>query len=273
VGFEHTDAQLKNGVEAANRLNPLARQFYPGGAKRHVNHQAKECSTGDSPYFVKLTSDFQEARESENAVLTNFFASRIENVASSSFSDVRDSSEFSETFSGASKRNPPKTSVQLLINSMHEMSEQLLHNCSNELHSFTEQQHKKIERIISNLYICTINKDHRRISMPESVSLSKSYELGKSSDRNKSDTRTKNMTIIHGQERQNRFSDISVVGPLDCSYSNIEANNEISGMQLIRNTQTGEDMTAEALLYKKLWLEAEAALCYMKYKMGQMHIK
>ncbi|KAM7279357.1 hypothetical protein ACFE04_006491 [Oxalis oulophora] len=286
---EHVvDAKIKNSAEEINGLNPLAPQFYPSNGKIQVNHRAKECVIDDSPYVVKPTSlavvpaaqvhqnflfgsssnneasDFQDSRESENAVLTSSFLSNRENDVDSPFYEVGASSESSKTFSGDSKRNTPKISVHMLINSMHEMSEKLIQNCTNGFYSLSEQQQKKIENIISNLHTCTRKKDQQRISKPDLIGQFKSYELV-----NKSDVTMKNFTIPHVGRPLDRFS----------FFEDIGLSNDMTDMQPVRNTlnsyhtQAEEDMIAQTLLYKKLWFEAEESLHCLKYKMAQMEIK
>ncbi|XP_015574493.1 uncharacterized protein LOC8288882 isoform X2 [Ricinus communis] len=106
------------------------------------------------------------------------------NVISSSSCRIHIPSDFTETCQGASRSFscPPRLHIQKVVNTMNELSELLLHNCSNDLDSLNEHEHDIIEHIINNLTACIRNRNGRRTLMPEATHPCTSYCHRKSAD-------------------------------------------------------------------------------------------
>ncbi|XP_059443329.1 uncharacterized protein LOC132175400 isoform X3 [Corylus avellana] len=80
-------------------------------------------------------------------------------------------SDLTETHQDVSKSlfTPPKIDVPKVINAMHDLTELIVQNCSNGLHSLNAYEHDIIQRIIHKLYVFSSNRVGQRISMPEST--------------------------------------------------------------------------------------------------------
>ncbi|KAE8055015.1 hypothetical protein FH972_011887 [Carpinus fangiana] len=86
-------------------------------------------------------------------------------------------SDLTETHQDVSKSlsTPPNIDVQIVINAMHDLTELLVQNCSNGLHSLNAYEHDIIQRIIHKLYVFSRNRVGQRISMPESTQTGTPY--------------------------------------------------------------------------------------------------
>lgn len=96
-------------------------------------------------------------------------------------------SDLTETHQDVSKplSTPPKIDVQKVINAMHDLTELLVQNCSNGLHSLNAYEHDIIQRIIHKLYVFSTNRVEQRISMPESTQMGNPYCPYKSTEHSK----------------------------------------------------------------------------------------
>lgn len=94
-----------------------------------------------------------------------------EHVLSPPSSRVALHTDVTETHQDVSKSlsTPPKIDVQIVINAMQDLSELLVHNCSNSLQSLNEHERDIIQHIINNLYVFTANRVGQKTPMPEST--------------------------------------------------------------------------------------------------------
>jgi hypothetical protein len=94
-----------------------------------------------------------------------------EHIFSPSSSRVALHTDLTETRQDVSKplSTPPKIDVQIVINAMQDLSELLVQNCSNSIHSLNEHERDVIQHIINNLYVFTTNRVGQRTPMPEST--------------------------------------------------------------------------------------------------------
>lgn len=244
-------------VETRRSLNPMAPDFFPGGAKPFVEHLENKCGGEDSSLkkaassvvllskecrltdYVKagtcpsevrniivtqFSGDIHDAgnkyslpkKSNRSSVLNSLFidgpcpmgerhtsgGQGLTAKVSGSVDDVKPyvfngsthvsfpatgnpltsvfsrngvSSDFCETLQGASKSAPPNLDVQLVINTMHDLSELLRWNYSNDLDPINEHEHDMIQHIIDNLSVCITNKVQQRVSISESGHPSTSY--------------------------------------------------------------------------------------------------
>ncbi|XP_022722674.1 uncharacterized protein LOC111279855 isoform X2 [Durio zibethinus] len=155
------------------------------------------------------------------------------------------------------------SSTSVLVDTMHNLSELLLYHCSNETCELKEQDIKSLEKVINNLDTCMsknigqesfFSELHEGISMgrPQvaAIDVLSQYvqEKGK-----------------HSGKKDEKCSDfVSVKSGPDIKVKNDKMTQAIKKI-LIENFHEGEEAQPEVLLYKNLWLEAEAALCSISY--------
>ncbi|KAF5460456.1 hypothetical protein F2P56_020320 [Juglans regia] len=212
----------------------------------------------------------------------------------SSSSGVGLLNDLNETHQSVSKSlsAPLKIDVRTVINTVRNLSELLVQNCSNGLYSLNEHEHDIIQLIIDKLHVLSTNRVGQGASMPESTQTGTPYspckatELCKSSSMQFRVAWTKTMSVPDEPENQNYhdgqkscYTAFTEKG-LNCfsSYSDVgvEKSNEIIQViskGLTENHQIVEDMHPQALVYRNLWLEAEAALCGLKYRTCALSMK
>ncbi|KAA8526060.1 hypothetical protein F0562_007840 [Nyssa sinensis] len=195
--------------------------------------------------------------------------------------------ELTETFQSASNSLsiPPKIDVQIVVNAMHNLSEFLLQNCSNDLYSLTEHDHDTLRHIINNLCMCIRKSVGQRTPMCKSPQPSISYypkkptELLKVTMREAASVSRQHDNVkqkgcfIAFSEKDYKVHDYS---SSSAGESGIEKGNNIYQVMdkaLKENHQIKEEMHPQALIYKNLWLEAEAALRLLKYKACSLRMK
>ncbi|XP_059628917.1 uncharacterized protein LOC132271534 isoform X1 [Cornus florida] len=184
----------------------------------------------------------------------------------------------------------PKMNVQMLVKAMHNLSELLLCHCSNDTSALNEQDHEALKHAINNLDACLSKKNRRMTPTRESFSpqQSISQKLGVLPDLHKASSASKPKVTgeaaanSHGQikfqrmhkekrnhnaagKKVNRFPDfLSLRDDADIvrDDSMVQAIKKV----LNENFCGEEEMQTQTLLYKNLWLEAEAALCAINYR-------
>ncbi|KAK1565786.1 hypothetical protein Q3G72_035075 [Acer saccharum] len=170
------------------------------------------------------------------------------------------SSDFNNTLRGASKPTPPKIDVQLLISTLHDLSELLI---CNHLDTINEHEHDMIQHIINNLNACITNEVGQRVSEPESGHPCTSYSTRKLSDCHKV-TRMKPMTVLQDQGRQKgSLSMFSKKVPSPCprrdgGIKRDDDDTQIIGKAAKHTRLINKEMNCCRALYGNLFIEAEA---------------
>ncbi|KAL6972205.1 hypothetical protein U1Q18_031893 [Sarracenia purpurea var. burkii] len=181
----------------------------------------------------------------------------------------------------------PKMNIQSMVNAIHNISELLLFHCSKDASAVTEQDHEAIRDVINNLDACISKKIAHMTPTRESIILQQgtSHKLP---DLLKGVTAgsppvTKEADVdlhsrlhhheIHERKRNSSLSGKDVEKLLDVvslrdDAAIMEDHNTVQTIKklLEENFNGEEEKQSEALLYKNLWLEAEAALCFVSYK-------
>ncbi|GAV75122.1 hypothetical protein CFOL_v3_18601 [Cephalotus follicularis] len=209
---------------------------------------------------------------------SSFSSLPTEKVMKPSSPVVGVSSDFTKILCGASKSTPPKVDVESVVNTMLDLSELLIQNCANDLDSLNEHEHEIIKHIINNLLMCIRNEGRQKAPISVLSKLCTSDNFRKLIDCHKV-ARMKTITIPQGQATPNRYSSstMSCGKVLESFYPSIcegfDRGNAITRTiegALNENHQAEGEMPTQTSLYRNLWLEAEAALCYMKYNARQM---
>ncbi|KAA8540104.1 hypothetical protein F0562_026796 [Nyssa sinensis] len=184
----------------------------------------------------------------------------------------------------------PNMNVQMLVNAMHNLSELLLFHCSNDASALNEQNHEALGHTINNLDACKSKKIACMTPTRESMFSQQgiSHKLGELPDLHEG--------ASAGRPKVTREAAANSHGQLDCQcmheekrnyykhckkadkFSDLvslrdDADSEIDDdmVQAIKkvlneNFHGEEEKQSQTLLYKNLWLEAEAALCSISYR-------
>ncbi|KAL8538219.1 hypothetical protein ACS0TY_000261 [Phlomoides rotata] len=174
----------------------------------------------------------------------------------------------------------PKLDVTAMIKAIHNLSELLQFHLSSDACSLEEDNMETLKHVISNLDSCLSKKVVQANNNPEpnrshlgdtSGILGESRNAGTTSG----DTRTK---IEAAESKLAWQRNCSFPGKKDeksLIFSPLGDDLDITGnddmtkaikMVLDENFQLSEEMHSRALLFKGLWLEAEAKLCSISYK-------
>ncbi|KAK0591526.1 hypothetical protein LWI29_003314 [Acer saccharum] len=176
-----------------------------------------------------------------------------------------------------------KMCVQKLISTMHVVSEQLLYHCSNESYELKKQDMEVLKNVINNLDKCIL-KNFGRVSPPQqSLFSQKTYQFhaelpGLHESVTASRPRVTKAAVAidlnqpeyqHVQEERKHYG---MLGKKDDKCSDVGSElgdadrvKEDKMTQAIKKVLVEnfveEETQPQILLYKNLWLEAEAALC------------
>ncbi|KAJ6332639.1 hypothetical protein OIU77_008662 [Salix suchowensis] len=179
-----------------------------------------------------------------------------EHVISSSSHRVGVSSALSETHGLVTKPlcTPPKLDIQIVVKTMSQMSELLMQNCTNDSDSLNEHEHDIMKRIVYNLNACIGKRVREHALTSESIHPRNSYRAMKSADLSKFPMslaiRIKHEEQTSSTDLRDRFLD---------SLSSLRR--RWKGIKQLK-----EEENPRVMVYENSWLDAEAALCSMKYK-------
>ncbi|XVF53219.1 hypothetical protein PTKIN_Ptkin05aG0082500 [Pterospermum kingtungense] len=188
-------------------------------------------------------------------------------------------SDFSQRLQEPSKSKAPQIDVKLRINTIQYLLELLLQNSSFDLGSLTGHEHDKLLNIINNLYVIR-NKVGQMTVRPESSDPFTLYGQIQPADRHEV-TMMKDKAVLHEEEMHKTAAPMfSSRIPYTLYQSNLDEAlrkgndpNQVleKDPKLIHLVE--HEMPPEALFYRKLWLEAKAALYLMKHQVHSMHMK
>ncbi|KAF1865353.1 hypothetical protein Lal_00004727 [Lupinus albus] len=183
-----------------------------------------------------------------------------------------------------------KLNVQMLVDTMHNLSELLLCHCLNDAHEMKERDHNVLKNVINNLNACALKKSEQIILARECLSpkpetsrgAGEAYEIQQKSTLEKprlTKIGPESCKVEHenllDQEANNLHLRSENPNPkLSDSFSSrdkteIEKEDKMTKALkkiLSENFHDDEEADSQTLLYKNLWLEAEAALCSVSYK-------
>ncbi|GAV73269.1 hypothetical protein CFOL_v3_16755, partial [Cephalotus follicularis] len=171
----------------------------------------------------------------------------------------------------------PKINLQTLVKAMHNLSELLLFHCSNETCELKEEDSEALKNVLNNLHKCVIKNVGPLTSAQESffpqqdtsqccleLQIKKGAAVNVSRQPNYEHFLEKNKHHTVSSKEEEKSSDfVSVRGNADIvKYNNMtQSIKEI----LSEDLHDAEEVQPQNLLYKNLWLEAEAALCSINY--------
>ncbi|KAI3858143.1 hypothetical protein MKX03_022462 [Papaver bracteatum] len=243
------------------------------------------------PLKARDRNDVQLSCGSEERNKEGFVASKAEEkVTVGKGPDTADPvGEESDT--SASKQRVLELDAGLLINTMHNLSELLLATCSSGVSTLEEQDHEILQRIAINLNTCALMKPGTMRSGP---GLSFPQSMSSCSDKSVPDTRKgvvggisqvttkescahqnqcESQTVVKGWMSSTMCQDlVSQFGDTGLEKDNDMIQRIKKHLKESRDDFDDDDDEEEeevslsrVQLYKNLWLEAEAAMCSMKY--------
>ncbi|KAJ4950950.1 hypothetical protein NE237_027782 [Protea cynaroides] len=192
--------------------------------------------------------------------------------------------------SGASETGP-KIDIKLLLNVMHNLSKLLRSSCSNDVEALNEQDHQIIRHVIHNLDACLLMKVGLMRPMPQfQFPESSTCCLGKPTDPQKvSGTCSSQFNSVeavdvlgqHDLMGKMHITDSGKQGDtlqdfvsMGCE-TEVEIDNDMTQAikKIMEEKFDNEEKNLQTKLFKNLWLEAEAALCSVKYKARYARMK
>ncbi|KAM2281965.1 hypothetical protein ACFX1S_042489 [Malus domestica] len=159
----------------------------------------------------------------------------------------------------------PKVDAQMLVDTMNSLSELLLSNCSYGLVQLKKNDIKAIKAVINNLHIC-ISKNGEKLSPTQEMPLSQQNTAqcnGEFTEHNKVVSADRG-PLASASNIQDEVTG-SVFGKSDKNMAKEDKMTQAIKKILSENFHA-EETDPQALLYKNLWLEAEAVLCSINYK-------
>jgi hypothetical protein len=174
-----------------------------------------------------------------------------------------------------SMESVPKMNVRMMVNTVHNLSELLLFYWSDNVSTVSEKDHDAIKQTINNLDACISKKIPRMTPTRESrfprqgtfcePNLHKGVTVARSPVTKKPDasfdSQLDDHHIYEGKSNNNSSSK-KVDADIVKDDKMVKAIKEVLKEDFIGE----EENPSETLLYKNLWLEAEAALCSINYR-------
>ncbi|XP_068315059.1 uncharacterized protein [Pyrus communis] len=158
-----------------------------------------------------------------------------------------------------------KVGAQMLVDTMNSLSELLLSNCSYGLVQLKKNDIEAIKAVINNLHIC-ISKNSEKLSPTQEMP---SFQQNTSQWNGEFIEHNKVVSVDRVPLASASNIQDEVTGSVSVkSDKNMAKEDKMT--QAIKNILSenfqAEETDPQALLYKNLWLEAEAVLCSINYK-------
>ncbi|KAL2540316.1 Uncharacterized protein Adt_01294 [Abeliophyllum distichum] len=295
AGFEFSSMNSSKGIRISNPLHKPRKEFVrndsiSGYDQKVSNAKHSSVEATDIPY-MKLGLQASAA----NSAMTFNDASEGGTVAFHAAENVLCSPSSQEDATEDSKVEPdPNLYVQTMINTIHALSELLVMNSTNDAFALEEHNHDALKHVISNLEACMTKKIVQR-TLNHEPTVSAEDILGKLVDTHDMATVAGKLQVtnealnshvqpayqhMREEKRSNRFpgkkaESSSPLSPLrgDADLSTDDNMAQAIKKVLDENFLYDEEMDPQALLFKNLWLEAEAKLCSISYKARFHHMK
>uniref|UniRef100_A0A6N2LMT2 Uncharacterized protein n=1 Tax=Salix viminalis TaxID=40686 RepID=A0A6N2LMT2_SALVM len=226
------------------------------------NVHTKQRSLEDSEWPSKKNSDVADGRRKINddpddcSSHVPFHA--IEQVLCSPPSSEGAPPQHTQTQVGESSS---KMHARTLVNTMHNLSELLLFYSSNDTCELKDEDFDDLKDVINNLDIFISKNSERKNSTQESLihRQATSQSPGKLSEPYKHFEDEKEHKIV-SDERKEKLSNLF---PMRGAADTVNDDNLTQAIKkvLAQNFPIKEESKSQILLYKNLWLEAEASLC------------
>ncbi|XP_022890425.1 uncharacterized protein LOC111405663 [Olea europaea var. sylvestris] len=287
-GFEISSMNRSKGVRISNPLDKPKKESVPndsmsGYDQKISNAKHSIAEVNDIPY-VKLGLQASAAIN----LMTFNDASEGGDVAFHAAENVLCSPSSQEDAFEDEKVEPnPNLDVQTTINAIHALSEFLVMNSTNDTFALEEQNCDALKHVISNLEACMMKKIvHRTLNNEPIVSVGDIsgkivdiHDMATVAGKPQVTNEALNSHVqldyqqMHEEKRGNLFpgkkaESSSLVSPLrgDADLSTDDNMAQAIKKVLDENFLYDEQMDSHALLFKNLWLEAEAKLCSISYK-------
>ncbi|KAJ9553101.1 hypothetical protein OSB04_017146 [Centaurea solstitialis] len=184
--------------------------------------------------------------------------------------------------------------VNVIVKALHNLSELLLLHCSKDGCGLKEQDHNALHQIVSNLNVCMSRKIQQvpptqNYTLPQHISsnvLQEGAYVGKSPVTNGTTgtvhDQAGSLSALHLDSKNDHFGK-NIEQLQGASQRDIDLQKDHNMVQdlktllllvdhqtikkvLDENLDCTEDLPSHNLLYKNLWLEAEAELCALSYR-------
>ncbi|KAJ4835645.1 hypothetical protein Tsubulata_015321 [Turnera subulata] len=172
----------------------------------------------------------------------------------------------------------PKRYSQMLVNTMHNLSELLRFHCSNDACELKEEDCEVLKNVINNLTTCIERKVEKMGPTQESLYPQSINSLGRLPELRK-DNKTRVLRVDAAKcqdqlecqqvqeagnmtHKNEKFSKFAIMGDAADLVKEDKMTQAIKKV-LAENFQDVEETQPQMLLYKNLWLEAEASLCLL----------
>ncbi|KAL2556313.1 uncharacterized protein Fot_01052 [Forsythia ovata] len=294
AGFEFSSMNSSKGIRISNPLHKPRKEFVrndsmSGYDQKVSNTKHSSVEATDIPY-MKLGLQASAA----NSAMTFNDASEGGTVAFHAAENVLCSPSSQEDDTEDSKVEPdPNLYVQTMINAIHALSELLVMNSTNDAFALEEHNCDALKHVISNLEACMTKKNVQR-TLNHEPTVSAEDILGKLVDTHDMATVAGKLQVTNEapnshiqlayqqmhEEKSNHFpgkkaESSSPLSPLSGDADLSTDNNMAQAIKKVldENFLYDEEMDPQALLFKNLWLEAEAKLCSISYKARFDHMK
>lgn len=181
----------------------------------------------------------------------------------------------------------PKLDVQTLVMAIHNLSELLRFQCSNDEPLFREAHHQALNHTINNLNACipkkigTMNTTQDKIVAVQNTVDGTKEGFHTDTGLTLPQIKIRSASCLHVQPTIQNMHGCDVTNEdlkpfLSISNPIIPKEDIMSqaiGKVLQENFEFDGEMESQALLFKNLWLEAEAKLCSLSYKARFDHMK
>ncbi|KAI3735480.1 hypothetical protein L6452_14979 [Arctium lappa] len=168
--------------------------------------------------------------------------------------------------------------VNVIVKALHNLSELLLLHCSKDECGLKEQDHNALGHIVGNLNVCMSRKIQQvpptqNYTLPQHISsnvLQEGTFVGKSPVTNGPTgivhDQAVRLSALHRERNNDHFGK-----NIEKLQGDIDLQKDHNMVQTIKkvldeNLECKEDLPSHNLLYKNLWLEAEAELCALSYR-------
>ncbi|CAI9767760.1 unnamed protein product [Fraxinus pennsylvanica] len=294
-GFEISSMNSRKGVGISNPLHKPRKEFSPNDSvscydQKITNAKHSSAEASDIPYR-KLGLQASTA----NSVTTFNDSSEGGAVAFHAAENVLCSPSSQEDASEVAKEGPdPNLDVQSIINAIRALSELLVKNSKSDAIALEEHNFDALKHVISNLEACmtrkivhrTLNKDPIVSTGDISGKIVDTHDMatlaGKPQVTNEALNSHAHLDYqqLHEEKRGDLFpgkkaESSSLLSPLrgDADLSTDDNMAQAIKKVLEENFLYDEEMEPQVLLFKNLWLEAEAKLCSISYKARFDHMK
>ncbi|KAJ4954902.1 hypothetical protein NE237_011685 [Protea cynaroides] len=281
---ELTQPRKEHGLSICSNRITVIKPSHMEQISHQNNITLAELSTSEAR-FVNSGMDIKDPAQ-DGSSCVHFSA--VEHSSSLPFPAASVSVGLAKQFGGASDTETEypvaKIDIRLLVNAIRSLSELLLSCCFNDVEALKEHDHEVLQHVINNLDACLSKKvglmrPMSQLQFPESSTCC----LRKLTDPQKVSGTCRSQ--VNSVEAVNLLNQHDLEGEMHPTVSGKQGNKlqDFASMKDETGIKIDNDMTQaikkimeeklsskethpQTILFKQLWLEAEAALCSIKYK-------